>query len=67
MHKIWGSDVNHTEEQDGRGVGGRGVHLSPRTHQEHTFRHTSARRTPAECVQGDLTGGKESVEPRETQ
>ena len=35
-------------EQDGRGVGGRGVHLSPRTHQEHTFRHRSACRTQAE-------------------
>ena len=23
-------------EQDGRGVGGRGVHLSPRIHQEYT-------------------------------
>ena len=35
-------------EQDGRGVGGRGVHLSPRIHQEYTFRHRSACRTPAE-------------------
>ena len=34
-------------EQDGRGVGGCGVHLSPRIHQEYTFRHRSACRTPA--------------------
>ena len=29
-------------EQDGRGVGGRGVHLSPQIHQEYTFRHRRA-------------------------
>ena len=29
-------------EQDGGGVGGRGVHLSPQIHQEYTFRHRSA-------------------------
>ena len=28
--------------QDGRGVDGRGVHLSPRIRQEYTFRHRSA-------------------------
>jgi len=27
------------EEQDGRGVGGHGIHLSPWIHQEYTFRH----------------------------
>ena len=35
-------------EQDGRGVGGCGVHLSPRIHQEYSFRHRSVCRTPAE-------------------
>ena len=34
------------EQDDGR-VGGRGVHLSPHIHQEYTFRHRSACRTPA--------------------
>jgi len=38
-------------EQDGRGVGGRGVHLSPRIHQKYTFRHRSVCRTPAESGQ----------------
>ena len=35
-------------EQDGEGVSGHGIHLSPRIHQEYTFRH---RRTPAESRQ----------------
>ena len=35
-------------EQDGRGVGECGIHLSLRIHQEYTFRHRSVRRTPAE-------------------
>ena len=39
-------------EQDGRGVGGRGVHLSPQIHQEYTFGHRSACRTPAESRGG---------------
>ena len=46
-------------EQDGRGVGGHGVHLSPQVHQEYTFRHRCACRTPAESGQEDLTSGKE--------
>ena len=53
-------------EQEGGGVGGRGVHLSPRIHQEHTFRHRSACRTPAESGQEDLTSGKEYIDPRKT-
>ena len=36
------------ERTNGRGVGGRGIHLSPRMHQEYTFRHRNACRTPAE-------------------
>ena len=54
-------------EQDGRGVGGRGVHLSSRIHQEYTFRHRSACRTPAESRQEYLTSRKEYIEPHKTQ
>ena len=53
-------------EQEGGGVGGCGVHLSPRIHQEHTFRHRSACRTPTESGQEDLTSGKEYIDPRKT-
>ena len=38
------------QEQDGR-VGGCEVPISPRIHQEYTFRHGSAYRTPAESGQ----------------
>ena len=54
-------------EQDGGGVGGRGVHLSPGIHQEYSFRHRSARRTPAESGQEGLTSGREPTEPRKAQ
>ena len=54
------------KEQDGGGVGGHGVHLSPRIHQEYTFRHKSAWRTPAESGQEYLTRGKEYIEPCKT-
>ena len=53
-------------EQDGRGVSGCGVHLSPWIHQEYTFRHRSACRTPAESRQEYLTRGKEYIEPCKT-
>ena len=46
-------------EKDGRGVGGHGVYLSPWIHQEYTFRHRSACRTPVES-------GKDYTEPRKT-
>ena len=59
-------DTHLREEQDGRGVGGRGVHLSPQIHQEHTFRHRSACRTPAEIGQEYLTSGREYIEPCNT-
>ena len=52
--------IYHTWEQYGRGVGGHGVHLSPRIHQEYTFRHRSACRTPAESRQEYLDSGKET-------
>ena len=54
-------------KQDDRGVGGCGVHLSPWIHQEYTFKHRSACRTPAEHRQEDLISGKEYIEPRKTQ
>ena len=54
-------------EQDGRGVGVHGVHLSPRIHQEYTFRHRRACSTPTENRQEYLTTGKEYIEPRKTQ
>ena len=59
-------DTHLREEQDGRGVGGHGVHLSPQIHQEHTFRHRSACRTPAEIGQEYLTSGREYIEPCNT-
>ena len=40
-------------------------YISPRIHQEHTFRHRSACRTPAESGQEDLTSGKEYIEHAE--
>ena len=53
-------------EQDGRGVGGHGGHLSPWIHQEYTFKHRSACRIPTESGQEYLTSGKEYIEPRKT-
>ena len=38
-------------------------YISPRIHQEYTFRHRSACRTPAESGQEYLTSGKEYIEP----
>ena len=54
------------KEQDGGGVGGHGVHLSPQIHEEYTFRHRSGCRTSAESRQEYLTSGKEYIEPRKT-
>ena len=54
-------------EQDGGGVGGYAVHLSTWIHQEYTFRHRSACRTPAESGQEYLTSGKEYTESCKTQ
>ena len=50
-------------EQDGGGVDGHGVHLSPWIHQEHIFRHRSACRIPAESRQEYLTSRKEYTDP----
>ena len=57
----------HRGGQDGGGVGGHGVHLSPWMCQEYTFRHRTACRTPAESGQDYLTSGKEYIEPHKTQ
>jgi len=54
-------------EQDDRGVGRPGVHLSLCVHQEYTLRYRSACRTPAENRQEYLTNGKEYIEPGKTQ
>ena len=35
-------------------------------HQDYTFRHRRAWRTPAESGQEDLTRGKEFIDPRKT-
>ena len=53
-------------EQDGRGVGECGIHLSLRIHQEHTFKHRSACRTPAENRQEYLTSRKKYIDPCKT-
>ena len=45
-------------EQDGRGAGGHGVHLSPWIHQEYTFRHRSSCGIPVESGHEYLTSGK---------
>ena len=55
-----------SDQHDGGGVCGLGIHLSPQIHQEHTFRHRSACRTPAESWQEYLTRGKEYIEPHKT-
>ena len=61
-----GLKLNIWREQDGGGVGGYWVHLSPQIHQEHTIRHRSARRTLAQSRQEDLTRGKEYIESHKT-
>ena len=53
--------------QDGGGVGGGGVHLSPRIRQEYTFRHRSTCGTLAEKGQECLTRGEEYIDPSKTQ
>ena len=60
-------DIADRTYEDGGRVGGRGVHLSPWIHQEHTFRHRSACRTPAESRQECLTSRKEDTDPCKTQ
>ena len=57
---LWG-------EEDGGGVGGGGVPLSPRIRQDYSFRHRRACRTPAESRQECLAIGKEYIQPCKTQ
>ena len=54
------------KEQDGRGLGRRGVDLSSQIHQEYTFRHRSPCRTTAESGQEYLTSRKEYIESCKT-
>ena len=49
-------------EQDGRGVGRCGVHLSSWIYQEYTFRHRSACTTAA-SGQEDMTSREEYIDP----
>ena len=51
------------KEQDGRGVGGCGVHLSPQIHQEHTLINRSPCRTPTKSRLEYLTSRKEYTDP----
>ena len=55
------------EEQVGGGAGGLVVDLSPWIHQEYSFRHRSACKTPGESGQEYLTCRKEHIEPCKTQ
>ena len=48
----------HSWGQDGRGVDGHGVYLSPWIHPEYTFIHRSECRTPAESGQEYMASGK---------
>ena len=52
------------EIKNGGGVGGLGVHLSSKIHQEYSLRHRSACRSPAESGQEYLTSGKEYISPQ---
>ena len=52
--------------EDGREVGGHGVHLSSWIRREYTFIHNSVCRTPGESSQEYLTRGKEYTGPHKT-
>lgn len=52
-----------TERQNGRGVGGSGIHISPWMHQEHNFRCRRSHRTSAESGQESPTIRKEYIDP----
>ena len=59
--------IRNGEEQDGGGVRGHGISLSPWIHQEYTIRHRSTCRTPAESGQEYLSSRKEYIDPHKTQ
>ena len=63
---FWLKKKKNGGEQDGRGVGGPEVHISPPIHQEYTFRKRSSCKPPGESRQEDLTSGKEYIQPRKT-
>ena len=52
FYSLWGfffhKKYNLGVFQDGGGVGGRGVHLSPQTHQEYIYKWNSSHRAPVE-------------------
>ena len=50
-----------------RGVGGHQIHLSPQMHQEYTFKHKSACRTPTESAHEYMASRKEYIGPCKTQ
>ena len=54
-------------EQEGTEVDGCEVHLYSWIHQEYTFRHRSACKTPTERGWKYLTRGEKYREPRKTQ
>ena len=58
--------IKRGREQDGGGVDGCEIHLSPQIHQEYNFRNRSTCRTPAESGQEYLTSGKEYIDPHKT-
>ena len=49
--------------QDGRGVGGHALHLSPWMHQEYSYRYKISHRTPPEYYKECLTTGKDCKDP----
>ena len=49
------------KDQDGEGIGRHGVYLSPLIHQEYTFTHRCAWRTPSESGQEYLTSWKDYI------
>ena len=56
-------EVGKKGEQDGGGVGGPGIHLSPWIHHEYTFRHRRYCRTPSESGHEYLVARKEYIDP----
>ena len=65
--------MRHTEkqeregQQDGRDVGGCGVHLFPQIPQEYSFRPRNALRVLVDSGPEYLASGKEYIEPCKTQ
>ena len=66
-YESWTIKKAEWEEQGSRGVGWRGIHLSPWIQQDYMFRHRSAHRTPAESWQEYVASQKEYIDPLKTQ